>query len=60
MILGTQRNLNRREPTEVYVDQELVQLVKKQNLLGVIIDDTLSWATKLKWPVTISHEESLY
>ena len=43
MILGTQRNLNRSEHVEVYLDQELVQLVKKQNLLGVIIDDTLSW-----------------
>ena len=28
-------------PLKVY--QELVQLVKKQNLLGVIIDDTLLW-----------------
>ena len=43
MILGTQRNLNRSEYIEVYLYQELVQLVKKQNLLGVIIDDTLSW-----------------
>ena len=43
MILGTQRILNRSEHIEVYLDQELVQLVEKQNLLGVIIDDTLSW-----------------
>ena len=42
MILGIQRNLNRSEHIEVYLDQELVQSVKKQNLLGVIIDDTLS------------------
>ena len=43
MILETQRNLNQSEHIEVYLDQELVQLVKKQNLLGVIIDETLSW-----------------
>ena len=43
MILGTQRNLNRSEHIEVYLDQKLVQLVKKQNSLGVIIDDTLPW-----------------
>ena len=42
MILGTQRNLNRGEHAEAYLDQELVQIVKKQKLLGVITDDTLS------------------
>ena len=42
MMLGTQRNLNRSEHIEVYLDEELIQMVKKQNLLGAIIDDTLS------------------
>ena len=60
MKLGTQRNLNQSEHIEVCLDQELVQMVKKQKLLGVIIDDTLSWDDQVKWSVSISHEESLY
>ena len=43
MIFGTQWNLNQSEHIEVYLDQELVKMVKQQNLLGVIIDDTLLW-----------------
>ena len=48
IILGTQRNLDRREHIEVYLDQKLVQLVKKENPLGVIIDDTLSWDDQIE------------
>ena len=43
MILGTQRNLNRGEQAEAYLDQELVQMVKTQKLFGVMTDYILSW-----------------
>ena len=43
MIFETQWNLNQSEHIEVYLDQELVKMVKQQNLLVVIIDDTLLW-----------------
>ena len=59
MILGTQGNLNRSEHIDVYLDQELVQMVKKQNLLGVTIDDTLSWDDQVAMTVLISHGESV-
>ena len=60
MILGTQRNLNRSEHIEVYLDQELVQLVKNKIFLGLLLMIHFHGTTKLKWSVSISHEESLY
>ena len=43
MILGTRHNLVHNNNIEVYLDNQLIENVQKQKLLGVIIDPTLSW-----------------
>ena len=43
MILGTRQNLAHNNKIEVYLDNQLIENVQKQKLLGVIVDPTLSW-----------------
>lgn len=43
MTIGTRRNLTRTEQIKVYLDNDLIQTVNDQKLLGVIIDNSLSW-----------------
>ena len=43
MMLGSQKNLLKTDPLEIYLGDELIQNVDKQKLLGVVIDNKLSW-----------------
>lgn len=43
MTLGSRQNLSRIEQIELFLENEIIQNVKQQKLLGVIIDNTLSW-----------------
>ena len=47
MLLGSRRNLLKTDPLEIFLDNELIQNVKKQKLLGVIIDNNLRWSEQI-------------
>ena len=43
MLLGSRRILNKTDPLEIFLDNEQIQNVEKQKLLGVVIDNKLTW-----------------
>ena len=43
MILGSRRNIAEIESFETFIDNEIIKQVDNQKLLGIIIDQTLSW-----------------
>ena len=47
MLLGSRGILLKNDPLEIFLDNELIQNVKKQKLLGVIIDNNLSWSEQI-------------
>ena len=47
MLLGSRGTLLKNDPLEIFLDNELIQNVKKQKLLGVIIDNNLSWSEQI-------------
>ena len=43
MILGSRQNIAEIESFEIFIDNEIIKQVDNQKLLGIIIDQTLSW-----------------
>ena len=43
MILGSRQNIVEIESFEIFIDNEIIKQVDNQKLLGIIIDQTLSW-----------------
>lgn len=43
MSLGSRQKIRQLDPIDIYLDNELIQTVQSQKLLGVIIDQNLSW-----------------
>ena len=43
MIIGSRQNTSRTESIEIYLENEIIKQVDNQKLLGVTIDQTLSW-----------------
>ena len=43
MIIGSRQNTSRAESIEIYLKNEIIKQVENQKLLGVTIDQTLSW-----------------
>ena len=43
MIIGCRQNTSRAESIEIYLENEIIKQVDNQKLLGVTIDQTLSW-----------------
>ena len=43
MTLGSRQNLNRNAAIEIYFESQLIQSMEQQNLLGVVIDRSLTW-----------------
>ena len=46
-VTGLSWNSVKNDPFEIFLDNELIQNVKKQKLLGVIIDNNLSWSEQI-------------
>ena len=46
-VTGLSWNSVKNDPLEIFLDKELIQNVKKQKLLGVIIDNNLSWSEQI-------------
>ena len=47
MLTGARQTLSHTDPIAIYLDNELLKLVDNQKLLGITIDNTLSWATQV-------------
>ena len=43
MLLGSRRILNKTDPLEIFLDNEQIQNVEEQKLLGLIIANKLTW-----------------
>ena len=43
MTLGSRQTLNHNEAIEIYIESQLIQSVEQQNLLGVVINRSLTW-----------------
>ncbi|MCG7876956.1 MAG: reverse transcriptase family protein, partial [Candidatus Thiodiazotropha endolucinida] len=43
MTLSSRQNVSHEESIEIYIDNEIIQTVEQQKLLGIIIDRTLCW-----------------
>ena len=43
MIIGSRQKISRGEKIEIYIDNEIIKQADNQKLLGVVIDQTLSW-----------------
>ena len=47
MLSGTRQTLQSNDPIATYLDNELIKSVENQKLLGVTIDNTLTWETQV-------------
>ena len=47
MLSGTRHTLQSNDPIAIYLDNELKKSVENQKLLGVTIDNTLTWDTQV-------------
>ena len=47
MLTGARQTLLHTDLIAIYLDNELLKLVDNQKLLGITIDNTLSWATQV-------------
>ncbi|MCU7800562.1 MAG: reverse transcriptase family protein [gamma proteobacterium symbiont of Lucinoma myriamae] len=47
MTIGTRQNLASSQSIELNIEEEIIQAVSKQKLLGIIIDKTLSWDNQI-------------
>ena len=47
MLTGARQTLSHTDSIAIYLDNELLKLVDNQKLLGITIDNTLSWATQV-------------
>ena len=47
MLSGTRQTLQSNDPMAIYLDNELIKSVENQKLLGVTIDNTLTWETQV-------------
>ena len=47
MLSGTRQTLQSNDPKAIYLDNELIKSVENQKLVGVTIDNTLTWETQV-------------
>ena len=43
MLLGSTYNISHNEETHIYLDNEMIENVHTQELLGIYIDNILNW-----------------